>query len=415
MRELENRKISFSQMISERIGLSKICEYTVLSLNLDNFSVVDAAFGSKAAQEVFSAIYQAVDMYVGTSGVCTYSGSDRFYGCLLTDDVNPEKLTELITTRLSDIGMDGFLSHHSGYCAGKSSNQRISLLVEHADDVRRCLGRDMMKCAAFYDEYAEQEFRVEQQLIGGMREAFSEHQFTAYFQPVYSGSGKLRCMEALARWIRPDGTVISPGDFIPVMEKYGIVRKLDLYILDEVLTFLQKRINLGLSVRPVSVNLSRCHLADGRLAEKICATVDSFGIDHSLVRFEITETAFGLDSDHVFHLASELRKMGFWILLDDYGSGYSTPKTLLERSYDLVKVDKEFAMHMEDNEYCYITMKHIVASAKEMKIPLVVEGVETENVYKLLKEMDCEYIQGFYFSRPLPAEQMSTLLDSVML
>lgn len=415
MRESESSRVSFSQMITEYIGLSKICEYTVLSLNLDNFSIVDAAFGSQAAQEVFYAVYKAIDAYVGMSGICMNSGNDRFYGCLLTRDVDPERLGELIREKLSEIGMDDFLCYHSGYCAGKASDERISLLIEHADDIRRGLGRDMLKCASFYDEQAERTFRMEQNLISGMREGFSEHQFTAYFQPVYSGAGTLCCMEALVRWIRPDGTVISPGDFIPVMEKYGIIRRLDLYILQEVLIFLSKRIKQGLQVRPVSVNLSRCHTAGERLAEQICAAVDNFGIDHSLVRFEITETAFGLDEDYVFHLASELRNKGFWILLDDYGSGYSTPRILLERSFDLVKVDKEFALHMEDNEYCYITMKHIVASAKEMKIPLVIEGVETENVYKLLKEMDCEYIQGFYFSRPLPEKQMGILLDSEVL
>lgn len=249
--------------------------------------------------------------------------------------------------------------------------------------------------------------------IWRIKKAFEQEEFQVYFQPVYTADQKIQCMEALARWIKNDGSMVSPDRFIPVMEKSDMIRRLDFVILKKVLRFLRERVNDHKRVVPVSVNLSRCHMSNGDTVEKICETVDSYEVDHKLIRFEITETAIEHSMSAVRQFIHGLQQKGFAVLLDDFGSGYSTLKLLSEIRFDFIKVDKEFAMQLEHSESCLVMMKHIVKMVKEMKIPVVVEGVETDTVLETLSKMKCDYFQGFLFCRPLPEERTADLLNAV--
>lgn len=263
---------------------------------------------------------------------------------------------------------------------------------------------------AFYNEDIRKKRMRYMEIESEFPRAVREKEIQVYYQPkVDIRTGAIVGAEALARWIKPDGTMISPGDFIPCLETSRQIIMLDEEILSEVCRQMKEMEQEGLDVKRVSVNLSRVHLRHPGILPKIEQTIEQFQIDPANLSFEITETALYEDSIPLKNIVENLHALGCKVELDDYGVGVSGPKSLAQNEFDTVKLDKSLVdglgnLRMEDVIY---STAHMV---KKWGMSVLVEGVEEKCQAERLEELGCSYAQGFYYYRPLPAEAYRALL-----
>ncbi len=245
-------------------------------------------------------------------------------------------------------------------------------------------------------------------------DAIRNEDFKVFYQPkvnlkTYEPEGA----EALCRWIRED-EVIAPDDFIPILEQSSKIEKLDFYMLEHVCRDLRKWLDAGKNIIQVSVNLSRINVGQERLIERIIDTVDKYSIPHSYIQIELTETSTDLGFDELRELVLGLRDAGISTAVDDFGTGYSSLKLISELPWNVLKIDKSL-LHEAEREGSseHLMLCHIISMVRDLGMECVVEGVETPEDIKLLKDNNCFMAQGFYFDRPISGEYFEQLLDGV--
>ena len=212
--------------------------------------------------------------------------------------------------------------------------------------------------------------------------------------------------EALSRWVDPEGGMLSPAEFIPQLEASGQIYKLDLYVLEQVLGKLRKQEELGMPIVPHSFNLSRSDFGACDIVEEIRRRVDEAGVSRDLIIIEITESVIGRDTDFIGKQVARFRSLGFPVWLDDFGSGYSSLDVLQSIRFDLVKFDMNFVRRLNEGEEARIVLTEMVRLVTSLGIDTICEGVETEEQLRFLQEIGCTKLQGFYYCRPLPIEEI---------
>ncbi|MBQ1554325.1 MAG: EAL domain-containing protein, partial [Clostridia bacterium] len=258
----------------------------------------------------------------------------------------------------------------------------------------------------WFDEKIRAQINEERELEGLMHMALANDEFKLYLQPKHRVSdGALAGAEALVRWVNPEKGFISPGKFIPLFEKNGFVDEVDNHILEKLCQFQQKRVLNDRPPIPISVNVSRVQLSDPNLAQRICELVDSYRVPHRYIDLELTESACFDDMDVLINTINTLREMGFPVSMDDFGSGYSSLNLLKQLSFDTLKIDGEFFRHVTDPERAQSVVRSIVDMAKSLHMKTVAEGIETDEQVEFLRTTDCDLIQGYYYSKPISAEE----------
>ncbi len=246
-----------------------------------------------------------------------------------------------------------------------------------------------------------------QYIIEHLDEAIRENWIRVYYQPlVRAANGRVCDEEALARWIDPERGILSPADFIPVLEDAGLIYKLDLYVLDQILIKMNKLRAAGFFVVPSSLNVSRVDFEVCDIVEEIRKRVDEAGIGREMLTIEITESVIGNDIDYIRRQVDRFHKLGFRVWMDDYGSGYSSPDILQSIPFDTIKLDMQFIRQYEKNRASRIIISGLIRIAMGLSVETVVEGVETREQAEFLKEVGCTKLQGFYYCRPIPLEEI---------
>ena len=263
---------------------------------------------------------------------------------------------------------------------------------------------------AWYNDELHQQQMVEEVILGTVEQALSERQFVVYFQPKHSlATGRTGGAEALARWIHPELGFVSPAQFIPVLERQGYITQLDLYILEEACREIKRLRELGLEPVPVSVNASAYDFDAPDLVGQIARTADAYDIDHGLLHIELTETAYADDPETVVRALKELRDLGFCVELDDFGAGYSSLASLNVLPLDVMKLDMSIirqATALNDFRIVHAAIQ----LAQLLGLATVAEGVESQTEVNQLKAMGCDYIQGYYYSKPLRSDDFEVYL-----
>ncbi|MCR4656245.1 MAG: EAL domain-containing protein, partial [Lachnospiraceae bacterium] len=242
--------------------------------------------------------------------------------------------------------------------------------------------------------------------------AIESGRFFVMYQPVVDSHTKeIISAEALVRWRKPDGNLISPGVFVPVFEKNGFISRLDLFVWEQVCAFQAKRKAQGRKTVPVSVNLSRVDFYNENLFEDLNGILEKYDIDSSMLKVEITESAYMDQPDVIIGVVEKFRNAGFRILMDDFGSGFSSFNMLKDFEVDILKIDMKFMDSIDTSERAGNILYSIIQMAKAIHMETVAEGVETDTQYELLRNMDCDCIQGYYFHRPLIESDFTDKLD----
>jgi EAL domain-containing protein (putative c-di-GMP-specific phosphodiesterase class I) len=243
-------------------------------------------------------------------------------------------------------------------------------------------------------------------------EAIERGEMQVYYQPQYDAlTNLLISAEALVRWVRPDGTIIMPGHFIPELEKTDAIRTLDWYVLRQVCRMLQEQRLSKTRLVPISVNFSRRHVGEPEFLERLCATVEQYGVDRSQIIVEVTESAFVRQGDGMTALIQTVREAGFRIAVDDFGSGLSSLSFVKDMPVDILKIDRSLLSGNCEDEKERIVLETIVYLAHRLKLITVAEGVETREQLSFLRTCDCKLIQGFLFARPMPEREFQQLCN----
>ena len=255
----------------------------------------------------------------------------------------------------------------------------------------------------FYDAVLDEEVRFRQYIVNHLDEAISQNQLIVYFQPIMrSATGKVCCEEALSRWNDPEHGLLMPYRFIPALEDNGLMYKVNLHVVDQVLANFRQRQIDGVPIVPVSVNLSRNDFAQCDMVREIIDRVDRSGFSRDLICIEITESAFIEDQELLRSEIARFRENGFQVWLDDFGSEYSTLNLLEEIDFDLIKIDMKFMRNFTGEGKNYVIVAHTISMARQMGMLTLMEGVETPEQYRLMRKLDCDMVQGYLFNKPNP-------------
>lgn len=242
-----------------------------------------------------------------------------------------------------------------------------------------------------------------EQLYSDVQSAMENHEFKIYYQPKFDAlTSRPIAAEALARWIKPDGTMVMPDKFIPQLERGSGILELDWYVLEEVCAFLKRQQEAQIHSVPVAVNFSRMHIYEENFTEKLCRIVDSYGIPHTLIEVEITESAFVNQSDKIADWIGGIRAANFQVAIDDFGSGLSSLSFVKDITVDVLKLDKALLSRNCEDEKERIVLESIINFAHRLKLTTVAEGVETKEQLQFLRTCSCKMIQGYLFARPMP-------------
>jgi EAL domain-containing protein (putative c-di-GMP-specific phosphodiesterase class I) len=284
---------------------------------------------------------------------------------------------------------------------------------DHAKSAADTIRNSFSASVAVYDKALHEKEVYAERLLDDFQEALVQKQFLVFFQPKYDirPEAPVICgAEALVRWKHPELGMISPGVFIPLFENNGLVRDLDNYVWREAAAQIRRwKDALGHTV-PVSVNVSRIDMLDPELTETLRNLVEENGLEYSDLHLEITESAYTQDAEQIIHVVSGLREMGFKIEMDDFGSGYSSLNMISTLPIDALKLDMLF-IRTAFSENGNIRMLEITLDISRcLSVPMIAEGVETEEQMLTLKKMGCDIVQGYYFSKPVPAEEFERFL-----
>ncbi len=407
---LYNQK-AFFRAVEEDLILNPDTEYQLCLLDIRDFQDVNERFGFERGDDILRRIAAAMRKQFSWEVELAYLGEDNFVGLfpqgkywmlqgiLSLDEMYPGE------------GMDYNLSLYSGVYPITDRAMNPQLMIDRARFAMESIRYEYDKHEYIFDEKQNREFEMLAYMQHNCERAIHEHDFVPYFQPIYDAETKKVCSaEALVRWKDKQYGLISPGDFIPLFERNGFINKLDAYMWEEVCKQIADWRKEGILVPPISVNISRRDLQMENLYEVILDMIKKYHLSPNDIKLEITESAFVAENQRFFTTVDLLKEVGFRILMDDFGSGYSSFNTFKNAHVDILKADMKFMDGIVSSEKGKIVINTIVEMTKKLDMPIVVEGVEPEEQYEYLRSIGCEMIQGYYFSRPVPAEKFKELI-----
>ncbi|MDD2649296.1 MAG: EAL domain-containing protein [Eubacteriales bacterium] len=392
-------------------------KYDVLCSNIVNFKIINAKYGIHIGDELLKSIAKHDMECVGETGVCGRIGADTFVA--LRRRIPPrsqEEIGKQHAQNYKNAPIKNFVMQYGLYPVDDRS-MPISDMCDCAQLALATIKHKYGVYYAVYDDSMRQSFLREHQLSEHLEQALAEKQFVVYLQPKHdTNTACIAGAEALVRWVHPELGFISPGEFIPLFERTGFISKLDRYVWEEVCIVLSRWIKEDKPLIPISVNASRADFDESDLIEFISGLTEKYGIPPELLHIEVTESAYTDNPKKIISAITTLRDMGFLIEMDDFGSGYSSLNMLSELPIDMLKLDMRFVQKGNDLAQTNnrSILGFIVSLSKWLQLPTIAEGVETEEDMELLKSMGCNYIQGYYFAKPMPIADFEAYMDKCM-
>lgn len=277
----------------------------------------------------------------------------------------------------------------------------IAVFVDYANQARKTIKQIAETNCAVFTEEIKRKIDERMEMTATMEEAMEHGEFQVYLQPkINLSNGKLAGAEALARWIKTDGTMIVPDKFIPLFEENGYVVKLDFHILQQVLKEMRKQLDANETVLPISVNFSRKHKENEEFVLNVVELLKEYNIPPKLLEVEMTETVFEGNLSILEEILCMFRKHGIKVSIDDFGSGYSSLNVLANISVNIVKLDRVFLNKNDKNDHTIL--KYLIEMLKELGITILAEGVETKEQAEMLVDFGCDLAQGYYYAKPMP-------------
>ncbi|MBR4915226.1 MAG: EAL domain-containing protein [Clostridiales bacterium] len=397
-----------------------INDYAFVHFDIKEFRVINELYGHIAANKVLCNIVKAMNEadFVYASARCH---NDNF--AMMIHDMPDEETIRVLEDFFEKLShLEGDPNYKIYYRVGVVPMQRTILngnRVADAAKLAQSLGQNMNKTEInFFTDKMHDDISWGNYIKASIDRAISNDEFMVFFQPKFDITGdttKLKGIEALIRWNYGDKEFLSPGKFVPFFEKDGSIGKIDDLVLKKVCETLARWKREGKQLYTVSVNLSRSRFYFENLIDHLLSIVDRYHVDHQYIEFELTESATYEDMDHMMGILEELRERGFQISMDDFGTGYSSLSLLTEMPLDTLKIDKSFVDKLgveKEKKDDVVVISHIITLARELGFITLAEGAENEAQVRRLKELGCQTVQGYYFSKPISIAEFEEKYNS---
>ncbi|MDD3412024.1 MAG: EAL domain-containing protein, partial [Eubacteriales bacterium] len=410
------------QFFCERVGRvlqqNPTQEYEILCLDIERFKLVNDVYGTEIGDGLLRYVAGLIEHFEGA--VCSSRfDADHFYQLVQKPSGKDFNGFSCFLESMRKFPIEMKLGLNCG----------VYRITDRAVSVNRMCDRAKLAADAhhghvdtpitFYDDSMRQKILEEQFVSSAMKDGLEQRQFLVYYQPKYNlHTEMISGAEALVRWQHPERGFLSPGQFIPVFERNGQITLLDRYVWEQACRDIRKWMDEGLTPVPISVNVSRADILNPKLPEIITGLTRKYGVPIACLHLEITESAYTNDPAQIVSAVRGLRELGFVIEMDDFGSGYSSLNMLAEMPVDVLKLDMRFVQMEASHTSGRGIMSFVISLAKWMQLSVVAEGVETAEQVEALRSMDCGYVQGYYYAKPMSesafVEQLKTVAVSVM-
>lgn len=402
----------FFQKADEILAENPEKNYRFFLSDIENFKIINEKHGPEVSDDLLK--YLAKKLKANTPNLILTGRLSSDVLVCMQEDTGIRQSRESGLKFQEDIikgaPIQNFIWKHGIYYTKTERNISAEIMCARARAAAKSIKGNYLVSCAVYDEAFDKLIKTQQQILDNMEDALKNKEFQVYLQPKHDlHSNRTGGAEALVRWIHPEIGFMNPGEFIPLFETNGFVKNVDRFVFEEVCRLIRRWLDEGKPVVPISVNLSRRDFEHEDLADGIMRTVDKMGIPHNLIHLEVTESAFSDNPERIAETIRALHRNGFVIELDDFGSGYSSITSLSEIEFDILKLDMSIIKKDNPNSARNVLdmCSYIV---RQMKLKSVAEGVENEAQLNRLKDLGCDYIQGYYFSKPLPIEEFEKYL-----
>lgn len=406
----------FMKICGMHIEAGDIAKYGAGYFNLRRFANVNQQLGREDATEIMASFIGGLQELLAENEAVCRIGGDNFAVLFQKDKF--ESVCEYLKGQgmVYDEKSGGkvFISATAGYYLVDKDIKAATEIMDNMSMAYNQAKNVTQEPSVIYTEELAERIKEGKRLEEMFPEALANEEFVAYYQPkVALKDYTLAGAEALCRWFH-DGQMVMPGKFIPVFERTKAVTVLDFYMLERVCKDIRKWLDEGKKIVKISVNFSRRHLGDMNFLEHILEIVDRYRVPHEYIEIELTETTTDVDFQDLRKIVKGLQDAGFNASVDDFGMGYSSLNLIKELPWNVLKIDKSLLEPIATGEpNGSILLGHVISMAQEMGLECIVEGVETAEQVKFLKQHSCFLAQGFFFDKPLPKEEFEKRLEEI--
>lgn len=389
--------------------------FTFIRLDIEHFRNLNSYWGDEGGNAFLKFLaggFRDIEKYFShiTYGRIT---ADIFCLCIPTKEYQEEKMLNAILKQINNYDTRAFIKPVLGVYDILDNSTPVEKIYTRASNASQMCKRIHSQYVAHFDEKMAVAEAEEEAIVSEMKEALNTHQFAAYYQPKYSlKTNRMYGAEALVRWIHPTKGIIVPNRFIPVFEKNGFIKELDTYMWNTVAQQIRKWIDAGYEPAPISVNISRISLNNSNIVNVIDKIVKKNHISPSLLNLEITESAYMDNPEIMTDIVNDFKLHGFTVMMDDFGNGYSSLNTLKNSPVDVLKIDSKFIEGDDCEGKGRIILSSVIRMAGWLGMPVIAEGVEEEYQVNFLRSIGCSYVQGYYYAKPMPANDYEEMLKN---
>lgn len=408
----------FEQRSENILKYAKPNEYLLVSLDVDNFKYINEIYGYETGNKVLKMISDYIEKILPDQLLLNVRvAADNFIFIAKTS--NKEKIVEALSNNKeleydirTNIGAAYDLAFSVGLYVISDPSDRMSNMMDYANIARKSLKGHFGNTIAEYTDAMNRSVIMKRNITVNMEASLKKKEFEVWLQPKYSlDAGTLIGAEVLVRWKHPELGLIPPSDFIPLFEENGFIEKLDLYMFENTCRLISewKEHNV-LKIPMVSVNMSRITLNKPNLVSTLKNMADSYEVEHHYLEIEITEGALEKTTANILNIINDLKREGFAVSIDDFGSGYSSLSILKDVPADILKIDREFLSNTFETDKGKTIIDNVIKMSKELNLQTVAEGIETAEQAKELRSMGCDVAQGYFFAKPMDSQAFQAML-----
>jgi diguanylate cyclase (GGDEF)-like protein len=405
---------AFHELARERMAKDPYAGWVMTTADIRNFRVVNSLFGVLKGNEVLVRTASLLGQIANDAdGLCGRLGGDRF-ALLVRKESFEEQALRDVALDLAQGFSDGAykLCVHFGVYHIEDTSLPVSVMCGRANSALYTIRESHTQTIAHFDDAIRQSILLEQRVVSEFDEALAGGEFQMYLQPLVQADGHVIGAEALARWQKPDGSLVMPGDFVETLERAGLIQRLDMHIWELAVKQLSAWKGTGLDELSISVNMSAKDFYSVDVYRVLTDLTRRYDVDCRKLRLEITESALLVEPDKSGAIVRKLRDKGFFVEIDDFGKGYSSLSILKSIQADVLKIDMGFLREISNSSRSRTILRSVIDMARSLRMDVICEGVETEQQLEALVSMGCGLFQGFLFSRPVPVAEFENALAS---
>ena len=400
---------AFYRKVRENLKAAPVSSPYIIYADIDDFKLVNDLFGRVRGNEILFQTSDILKSLCSGTDICTRMSADNFLIYMDATHYNEEQFMEASRRVTRLVGHSAITLHiRFGIYIIEDNSLAVTVMCDRAKIALQTIKGDSQRFIAFYDANLMQQKLHEQKIVSEFPDALKTKQFQIYLQPQISSKKGLLGAEVLVRWLHPQRGIIMPGAFIGILEKTGLISRLDEYIWEEAASLLKKWQGTEKDALHLSINISGKDFYYLDVYQTLTALVEKYGIQPQKLRLEITETVLMSDVEKLIAITDRLRSYGFFIEIDDFGKGYSSLSMLKDIDVDMLKIDMEFLRETEHQDKSKVILGSVINMTKDLGMSVITEGVETEKQVQHLQQLGCNNFQGFYFARPMPVADFET-------